>query len=582
MSQQIEPELSVVVPTHNRREILALTLPTLLSQDIPVDAREIIVVVDGSSDGTAELLRSFPDVRVVAQQNRGPAAARNVGFRAARGRLVLFLDDDMQCEPGHFRGHIAAHDGERTIVEGSVQVSDDSADIELARWRHRRVEAHYEQIRARRDERWPWQAIRFANTSLPRALLVESGGFDEQFRFQGEDTELGLRLAGKGAQYIYATNLVVRHVYRKSAEDVIAREQIARGRSALSLCRKHPAYRRFSALAGLRAGPWWKRWLREAGVRSPISPEPVLGLLWVATRRVGARKLAGKLLDLRSGAQFFRAAAVETGSWQTLRREFGVRLPVLVYHHVGPCSRGATPRYTVSPRRFASQMEWLGHNGYSPISCADWLAWCHEAKPLPDKPVLITFDDGYADVAEFAFPVLRQYGFAATVFIVTGLVGKTNQWDQSGGLRNLKLMTAEQIRDAIEGGIEFGSHSRSHPELTRLSRQQLENEIAGSKADLTELLGRPPAAFAYPYGCYDDLVRECVSSCFSLAMKANAGMNTLGGDPFAISRITVRGRHQGPALNWLLRFGFDPLRRLREMVRLRTRLHHAIAALAPS
>jgi len=252
-----------------------------------------------------------------------------------------------------------------------------------------------------------------------------------------------------------------------------------------------------------------------------------------------------------------------------------------MYHHVGPRSRGATPEFTVSPERFAAQIGWLGRNGYSTIRCTDWLAWCGEAKPLPERPVLISFDDAYADLAEAALPVLRHYRFTATIFVVTGLVGRTNQWDRAGGLRGLALMSARQIRDAAGEGIEFGCHSRTHPHLTELSSQQLEDEVAGSKADLEELLSGTPTAFAYPYGCYDDRVRDAVAKHFSIAFTVDGGINTVDVDPLTMRRVAVSGRHPPPGLNWLLRFGFGPVRRLRELVQLRTRLRQALGMLDP-
>jgi peptidoglycan/xylan/chitin deacetylase (PgdA/CDA1 family) len=92
---------------------------------------------------------------------------------------------------------------------------------------------------------------------------------------------------------------------------------------------------------------------------------------------------------------------------------------------------------------------------------------------MPNKPVLITFDDGYADIAEFALPVLRRHRLAAVVFLVTDYTGKANLWSGRVGPGKLQLLTAKQIREWAGCGIEFGSHSRSHPDLTTLAPQKL-------------------------------------------------------------------------------------------------------------
>lgn len=576
------PTLSVVIPTFNRRAILALTLPTVLAQDFPAEQREIVVVVDGSTDGTVELLSepALAGVWVIEQPNRGQAGARNAGLRAARGRLVLFLDDDMQCEPNLLSGHVAAHaNAARLIVEGASELSPDSTPGLVAEWRHQWVSRHFEQIRSRRDERWPWQAIRFANTSAPRSLLLDCGGFDERFRFAHEDLEFGLRLAGREAQYAYRPDLAARHVYRKSAKDVMGREALWYGRGLHLLCQIHPDYRRYSALAILRRGPWWKAYLRELAARFPVSPDLLLAPSFAVAAKFDrmplARRAARRLLDYRADIGFFRGAREAAGSWQGLRREFGVRLPVLMYHHVGPLRCGTSRALTVSPLDFAAQMGWLYGHGYTPIRVTDWIAWCDEGKPLPEKPILISFDDGYADLARYALPTLHRYRFPAIVFVVTSLIGMTNQWDERTGWGTLRLMTTEQIREAVDQGIEFGAHSRTHPDLTAVSSEQLEHEISGSAAELERVCGTRPTAFAYPYGSYDERVRETASRAFRVSFTADEALNSLATDRFLLNRLAVLRQYGLLGFGFTLSMGFHPIGRLRELVRLRSRLRAA-------
>jgi peptidoglycan/xylan/chitin deacetylase (PgdA/CDA1 family) len=169
----------------------------------------------------------------------------------------------------------------------------------------------------------------------------------------------------------------------------------------------------------------------------------------------------------------------------------------------------------------------------------DWLRWRGEGTGLPEKPIIITFDDAYADTAVYALPILRRYGFGAVVFVVTGRMGGTNAWDEAEGCGTLQLMTADQIRYWAGQGIEFGAHSRTHPDLTKLSVAEREAEIIGSKNDLSALLGLPVISFAYPYGEYNDAVRGLVRHEFDLGFSTEEGMNNLRSDRHLLRRICI-------------------------------------------
>ena len=140
-----------------------------------------------------------------------------------------------------------------------------------------------------------------------------------------------------------------------------------------------------------------------------------------------------RLLEIGRRIEELRAALRETGSWKSFERQFMMRLGVLSYHHVGPQQPGTLLSLTVSPERFERQVRWLARHGYQGINPADWLRWRREGKGLPDKPVLFTFDDGYADLVDYALPVLRRYGFGAVVYVVTRQLGGTNAWDEVRG-----------------------------------------------------------------------------------------------------------------------------------------------------
>jgi glycosyltransferase involved in cell wall biosynthesis/peptidoglycan/xylan/chitin deacetylase (PgdA/CDA1 family) len=580
------PKISVVIPTHNRRDVLlGQALPAIFQQDFPAEEYEVIVVVDGSTDGTAESLRSLQPHcgwQVLEQPNRGPGAARNHGIEAARGDLILFIDDDIICAPDLLRRHEAAHTGpEPRVVHGSISIAPGTPASVLKYANAAWYKAYYDRLDAQAGLHWPQDDFLISNSSVPRATLLACGKFDEHFAAK-EDYELGLRLWKMGVQFKYLRDAVAYEYFVKTSQYALRNDGEGFGKTEVLLSRKHPVYRPYSGFAGLGKLGWRKRLRQQIYVRLPLSPVGLLtGPLWACEKlcRFPALQRAGhRLLGAGRSMVEFRSAAQEAGSWEALDSEFGRRLPVLLYHHVGPQRPGAPAGLTVSPERFERQVRRLARRGFAAIRPADWAAWHRDAKPLPAKPVLLTFDDAYADLVEHALPVLRRYGFGAAVFVVTGQLGGTNAWGEAHGSHTLRLMTAEQIRYWATQGIEFGAHSRTHPDLTTLPGEKLAKEVVGSGNDLAELLGSRVVSFAYPYGFYNQAVLDCVRGAFDLAFLAgNAmqGMNHLQTNPHLLTRTAVL-----PGDSWVdvvcrARWGRSPLMDLRARLLLGTRLKRA-------
>jgi peptidoglycan/xylan/chitin deacetylase (PgdA/CDA1 family) len=249
-----------------------------------------------------------------------------------------------------------------------------------------------------------------------------------------------------------------------------------------------------------------------------------------------------------------------------------VRLPVLLYHHVGPSRSGTFPDLTVSAERFARHIIWLVRRGYVGIRPADWLAWCRHDRTLPRKPVLLTFDDAYADLTTYALPVLKRHNFGAAVFVVTHHVGDENAWDRLRGSQPHHLMTGNQIREWAGRGIEFGAHSRTHADLTTLSEREMREEIDGSRDDLAAITGQHVRAFAYPFGRTNDAVRNRVRAVFDCAFSCEPGLNTVSSDPYTLSRSMVQPDDSAVALASRVRFGRYPVDRWRARLRIRSRV----------
>ena len=237
-------DISVVVPTYNRRETVLRTLQTLFAQDFPPSAYEIIVVVDGSTDGTASAVRALtPNCRLVVleQQNKGLAGARNTGFRAASSDLVIFLDDDMLCDPGLLAAHVCAHSDDATVAFGAIFLSRDSPRTLAAECFNRELGSYC--LAHQKGEIRPWRITDcvFGNTSIQKRILEEHGGFDERFRMR-EDLELGLRIFKAGVQPKYVPEGVARQYYDKTSADLI-RDSEAFAAADVLLAIEHPEER---------------------------------------------------------------------------------------------------------------------------------------------------------------------------------------------------------------------------------------------------------------------------------------------------------------------------------------------------
>lgn len=569
--------------------MLAETLPTVLTQDFPRDQFEVIVVVDGSTDGTVEMLRSLKPrctFRVLEQPNRGPATARNIGLAVARGSLVLSLDDDIRCERNLVEQHVAAHEHQKfVLIHGPIFVAPGSPRTLARLVAVSGYECFYGGLMSGTQLELPQNAYVICNSSISREALLACGGFDESMPLQRDDCELGLRLWKMGIKFQYHATAIVHEVFVKSSSDFASHDAAQCGIGEVRLCRKHPEFRRHSALANLGRGSLSRRVLRSITLQIPLFPVALLTLLVsIAERlqRIPTIRSAGiRLLKLQRRLVFLRSAAREAGSWRALRQMYGIRLPVLLYHNIAPLQTATIPvASTISARQFELQVRWLAKWGYSAIRPSEWIAWCRGGKPLPSKPVLLTFDDAYAGVAEYALPVLRRYGFSAAVFVVTRRIGGTNEWDRSEGWPGTnRLMSSEQITEWAGKGIEFGAHSRTHPDLTMLSESELTDEVAGSSQDLAALLGRRIGCFAYPFGPYNAAVTECTANVFDMALTCDEGLNDITTDPRLLRRTLV---HPGDwTIDFACRiwFGWSPVNLIRSRLRVRSRLHRLCAIL---
>ena len=192
---------------------------------------------------------------------------------------------------------------------------------------------------------------------------------------------------------------------------------------------------------------------------------------------------------------------------------------ILMYHRLVARLDAPDPTgNSISAAAFESQLQWLLGRRYACLPLAAIAA----GGSLPNRAFAITFDDGYRDNYEVAWPILRRFGLTATVFLVTDCIGGVNEFDRGLGPYPVPMLTPSQIRDMHAGGIDFGSHTCSHPaDLTALSGEALNHELGDSRRTIESLLGASCTAFCYPHGKHDATVEAAVEDAgYALATGA--------------------------------------------------------------
>jgi peptidoglycan/xylan/chitin deacetylase (PgdA/CDA1 family) len=226
---------------------------------------------------------------------------------------------------------------------------------------------------------------------------------------------------------------------------------------------------------------------------------------------------------------------------QDIARAGSDHLPILMYHRVAPSGASELARYRVTPAAFEAQLRYLRDVGFHSIGLEDWQKAIETRTRLPGQPIILSFDDGYLDFLTYAWPLLKHYGFSATVFLVAKQVGLSNSWDQLYG-EEVPLLGWEAIGRLREEGVHFGSHSASHRPLTALSLQEVAEEGIQARAILERGLGEPVTTFAYPYGDADSSVQYLMGACgYNLAVTCESRLSLLSDSPLALPRIEVSG-----------------------------------------
>ena len=259
--------------------------------------------------------------------------------------------------------------------------------------------------------------------------------------------------------------------------------------------------------------------------------------------------------DLRDGAQMIRHK-----NWLRADRLLTVYLvhpllchspsknssdvPILMYHSI--CNRpekmrSAYFKTNTSPEDFQAQMEFLFRQGYSCVSLEQALPILKGAQPKNAKLAVITFDDGYRNILTDAFPVMRQYGFAATVFLATAFVG-----ERTAAFNGIECLTWSDIKELRQHGLRFGSHTVNHPKLYQMEWSEIESELRDSKEEIEQRLGERVTSFAYPYAYpqtdnpfIERLTALLAGSGYECCVTTRIGRSRVRDGVFSLKRLPV-------------------------------------------
>lgn len=532
----MEPELSVIIATHNRRERLLRCIDSLMAQEVDRGSFEVVVADDGSSDGTAEAVEQLQApfrLRCLRLEKGGQAAAQNAAIMAATGRAALILDDDIVAGPHLVAEHLAAQGSERRVLGvGHLEQPPPRGRDYFAAMFARTWNRHYAELPGREID---WTACFGANLSAPLEALREVGGFATDIPV-GEDMELAYRLERAGCTPRFVPEAKAVHDDEKGRRRLIE-DSRRQGAGQVALADRHPE------MNAKLLGWFGSTSRREVAVRRLLLALRVSPLLLASLGRLlpgeGRKEI---WFHFVSRLAFWGAArqAMEAERWERTTR--GV--PVLMYHAFSARDEG--DRYVISRRTLSRQLRLLKLLGYRGVEFEEVARSLRDGRLPPRRAIAITIDDGYRDNLEVAEPVLRRHGFPATVFLVSGKLGGVNDWTAQGALANRPLLSVEQVDELRERGIAIGAHTRHHPELPGCSEEGVTEEIGGSREDLRPRFGEI-ATFAYPFGLFDERAVEAAAEAgFAGACTVEPRLVSLLDDPLRVPRVEVRAGESLP------------------------------------
>jgi peptidoglycan/xylan/chitin deacetylase (PgdA/CDA1 family) len=543
------PDISVLITTYNRSDLLELCLQSLDRQSARPESYEVVVVVDGSTDDTLEMLGRLTlrcALTVVAQEQSGSTAGRNAGAARARGRLLLFVDDDELADPGLVAAHLEAHRRHpATVVLGAIERRVPENGDRLARLGCEDAAWQNEELTRRPATFWDCYG---GNCSCTREAYRAVGGYAVDLRRES-DTELGYRLHAAGQGFVFASDAIVSE-YRDRPWRGIIEDTRLRGGVAVAFYERHPEMLPQMPLGG-------------SAELSTGRGRQALGALLLALRLPPSVVAAvGLVLPGRRLWKPWYALALRHAYWSGVRgaadgqlwRQARSATLILGYHAFG--EPGERPsRYVVPARRLERQLAWLKRRRYNVITLGEYLEYRANYRFPPPKTVVLTIDDGYLDNATVARPLLERFGLSATLFL-TSSPRAARDPGRDPALAGRALIDPAKARELLGERFEIGSHTRTHPDLTAITRDEAWHEIAGSRTELEACLGTHVAAFAYPFGALNPEIRVLVEQAgYRAARGTRPGRNRPATPAFDLRWLEIRGTYSLPRFAATLAFG---------------------------
>ncbi|MGM9978189.1 MAG: polysaccharide deacetylase family protein [Clostridium sp.] len=203
-----------------------------------------------------------------------------------------------------------------------------------------------------------------------------------------------------------------------------------------------------------------------------------------------------------------------------------VGVPVLYYHSVDPSEANEV---IISPQKLREELTFIKDSGYTTLTMSELNDYILNNAPIPEKSIVITFDDGYADNYANAFPILKELDMKATIFVISNFTDKDGYY-----------MTSQQIKEMSDYGIDIQSHTASHAHLNQLTYEEQLSELKTSKEKLESITEKPVISIAYPFGDYDDnTILASKEAGYSLSFNTNRGLSDRDDNPLSLNRIYV-------------------------------------------
>lgn len=216
-------------------------------------------------------------------------------------------------------------------------------------------------------------------------------------------------------------------------------------------------------------------------------------------------------------------------------------IPILLYQSVNDQRPTESKPWAVSRGMFEAHLDKLTELGYVGLTVGQLTKLTRAGCPVPERAVVVTFDNGFADFASNAWPLLKARGLPATLYVTAGLVGGSSESLGPGGADRLPILGAVDIGELADDGVEIGAHSMTHTQLDAIGRERAWREILDSKNALEAIVRGPVETFAYPHGYHDRATRKMVADAgFTSAAAVRNALSHEGDDRYALARYTVK------------------------------------------